>query len=434
MNKNIKVIEGDSRKESVRVKNVEPIRGIQIIRDSRDSKINNSSSGSDSGSDSDSESELSEISNYNKKSSKKRPKTPFREPRPLNNMDYTAFSNPKKLSKSRKEESESEYSDIESDDSGSDSGGSDSGSDSGDSQDSQSKAKAEWEQKQNQKHDLLMKIQALEKKGHEFPKKFNMSSNYDEMKLEYDKVKHNIETQGAIRFSRRCLMACVTGLEFLNKKFDPFSVKLDGWSENVMENVDDYDNIFERLYEKYSGKAEISPELELLLTLGGSAFMFHLTNTLLKSPFQVPNIPGNTGIPTFPPQNIQNFQQQSGNSQDFIQAMLAQGMGNMSRSVPQMTKPPPPVETRGVRKEMRGPSIDTTLFAGTPLMSNYPKPPAPVEYSTDYPILENPINEDDRFSVASSDSSLSSSVVSVKRVTTKKKGGKNNTGFELNIK
>jgi hypothetical protein len=79
-------------------------------------------------------------------------------------------------------------------------------------------------------------------------------------------------------------MACVTGLEFLNKKFDPFHVKLEGWSENVMESVDDYDNIFEKLHEKYSRKAEIAPEIELLLTLGGSAFMFHLTNSLLKGP------------------------------------------------------------------------------------------------------------------------------------------------------
>ena len=31
------------------------------------------------------------------------------------------------------------------------------------------------------------------------------------------------------------------GLEFLNNKFDPFDVKLDGWSEQINENIDDYD-------------------------------------------------------------------------------------------------------------------------------------------------------------------------------------------------
>ena len=63
------------------------------------------------------------------------------------------------------------------------------------------------------------------------------------MMFEYSKIKKFIETQAGIKFARRCLMACVTGLEFLNKRFDPFKLKLEGWSENVMESIDDYDNI-----------------------------------------------------------------------------------------------------------------------------------------------------------------------------------------------
>ena len=29
-------------------------------------------------------------------------------------------------------------------------------------------------------------------------------------------------------------MAIITGAEFLNNKFDPFDIKLDGWSESVI--------------------------------------------------------------------------------------------------------------------------------------------------------------------------------------------------------
>ena len=79
------------------------------------------------------------------------------------------------------------------------------------------------------------------------------------------------------------LIAFVTAIEFLNNKFDPFDVKLDGWSENVHEGINDYDDIFEELHEKYKSKASMAPELRLLLSLGGSAFMFHLTNTMFKS-------------------------------------------------------------------------------------------------------------------------------------------------------
>ena len=94
----------------------------------------------------------------------------------------------------------------------------------------------------------------------------------------------------------------------------------------------------------------------------------------------------------------------------------------------QQSGPPQSMETREIRKEMRGPTIDNNLFAGTPLMSNYPKPPAPVTYYQP----ENPMDDDDRFSMTSSDSSLSSEE-SVKKVIYKGKKNKSG-GFELNIK
>jgi hypothetical protein len=402
---NIRVSTNDSRKKNIDFKSVEPINNIQVIRQKEPS---------DSESDDDSDSNLSDISEYNKPKSKKvqhknrpvqREPTQFFE-RPQKNHDYSAFSNPKKISRRDQEqfESESEYSSLESSEmSDSESGDSESGSEG------PGKEKLTFEEKQQMKQDLLIKIQAMEKKGFEFSKKFNMTSNYEEMMFEYTKVKKFIESQAAIKFSRRCLMACVTGIEFLNKKFDPFNVKLEGWSENVMESVDDYDNIFERLHEKYSGKGEIAPELELLLTLGGSAFMFHLTNSLLKSP----------AMGSVIAQNNPNFLQS-------MMGAMSEGMKEMNKppnfkQVPQ--GPPQPMETRGLRKEMRGPTIDTNLFSGTPLATNYPQAPLPQEY-----VNYVPIDEDDRFSVASSDSSLSS--VSVKRINTKK----GSQGLELNIK
>ena len=56
---------------------------------------------------------------------------------------------------------------------------------------------------------------------------------------------------------------------------------------SVHENLDDYDDVFEELHEKYKSKASL-PELRLILMLGGSGFMFHLTQTLLRVQFQKP--------------------------------------------------------------------------------------------------------------------------------------------------
>jgi len=69
----------------------------------------------------------------------------------------------------------------------------------------------------------------------------------------------------------------------LNKRYNPFEVQLEGWSESVMENVDDYDGVFEELYVKYRSKVNVAPEVKLIMMLGGSAMMFHLTNSMFKS-------------------------------------------------------------------------------------------------------------------------------------------------------
>ena len=136
---------------------------------------------------------------------------------------------------------------------------------------------------EEEKLNLLYKFEELERRGIKIPRKFSVRDDLEEIRYEYNKLKKRREVENGVKFSRKMLMACVTGIEYLNNRFDPFDVKLEGWSESVHENINDYDEIFEELHEKYKGAAKMSPEIKLLLSLGGSAFMFHLTNTMFKS-------------------------------------------------------------------------------------------------------------------------------------------------------
>jgi hypothetical protein len=78
-------------------------------------------------------------------------------------------------------------------------------------------------------------------------------------------------------------MGAITGMEWLNGRFDPFDIKLDGWSENVHENVEDFDEIFEELYDKYKDRGKMSPEMRLIMAVGGSGFMCHVSNSFFRS-------------------------------------------------------------------------------------------------------------------------------------------------------
>ena len=134
-----------------------------------------------------------------------------------------------------------------------------------------------------EKFELLCNLERLEKRGVKLSKSFNMDSDYDEMKYEYDRIKSSREVDRSVRFQRKMLVAFTTAIEFMNNKFDPFDVQLDGWSESVHENIGDYDDVFEELHEKYKTKASLPPELRLIFMLGGSGFMFHLTNSMFKN-------------------------------------------------------------------------------------------------------------------------------------------------------
>ena len=152
----------------------------------------------------------------------------------------------------------------------------------------QRKPRASEEDILNQKREILYQFDRLEKKGMRLPRKFTMSSSLEEMKQEYDRLKRDREIDNSVKFQRKTMITVVSGIELLNNYFDPLGAKLDGWSENINENIDDYDDVFEELHEKYKGKAKMAPEIRLLLMMGGSAFMFHMTNSMFKT--QMPGL------------------------------------------------------------------------------------------------------------------------------------------------
>ena len=166
------------------------------------------------------------------------------------------------------------------------------------------KPKLSHEDLLREKFKILRKIEAIERKGAKLTKKYSMDSSLDEMQGEYEMIIAEKEKTNSCKFQGRMLMAAVTGLEFLNTKFDPFDVKLDGWSEQLNENMDDYDDIFAELHEKYKSKAKMAPELKLLFQLGGSAIMVHMTNTMFKTA-----MPGMDDIMRQNPELMQQFTQ-----------------------------------------------------------------------------------------------------------------------------
>jgi len=194
-----------------------------------------------------------------------------------------------------------------------------------------------------EKFKYLRKLEALEKKGVELSKKYSMDSSLQEMMGEYETIMEEKTKQNSVKFQGNMLMAVINGIEFLNNKFDPFDVKLDGWSEQVQENINDYDDIFGELHEKYKSKASMAPELKLLFQLGGSAMMVHMTNTMFKSA-----MPGMDDILRQNPDLMRSFQNAAVNSMAQTNPGFSGFMSNMMNpEPPRGMGPPPPMATQG---------------------------------------------------------------------------------------
>ena len=191
-----------------------------------------------------------------------------------------------------------------------------------------------------EKFKFLRKLEALESKGVNLTKKYNMESPLAEMQGEYEMIMEEKQKSNSIKFGGNMLMAAINAVEFLNSKFDPFDIKLDGWSEQINENLSDYDDVFGELHEKYKSKATMAPELKLLFQLGGSAMMVHMTNTMFKS-----SMPGMDDILRQNPDLMKHFQTAAVNSMGQSSPGFAGFMNSVSGNNGQGA-PPPPMATQ----------------------------------------------------------------------------------------
>ena len=233
----------------------------------------------------------------------------------------------------------------------------------------------------NEKQELLYQFDRLEKKGIRIPRKYNMTSDLEDMRAEFERLKRDREVDSSVKFQRRMVMAFASGVEYLNDKFDPFDIKLSGWSEKVHDDIDDYDEIFEELYSKYKSKAKMAPELKLVFMMGSSAFMFHLTNSMFKT-----SLPGLDQVLKQNPELMKQFaaatastmaQEQKKNNSPFgglasmFSGMFGGGGGNTNSNIndvvvkPQHHSPPSDASSESdfnppprpiMHNKMRGPS------------------------------------------------------------------------------
>ena len=111
---------------------------------------------------------------------------------------------------------------------------------------------------------------------------FNLDSAFDEIEDEYETALEDKRKKDSVKLQGWWFMTFINSMEYANTAFNPFDLNLDGWGEQVNEDIDSYEEIFSELHDKYKG-GKLAPEISLLLRVGFSAAVLNFSNKALSS-------------------------------------------------------------------------------------------------------------------------------------------------------
>lgn len=144
-----------------------------------------------------------------------------------------------------------------------------------------------FESDDHEKSYYFSKLESMRKKGYKF-REYTLNdsladirSQYNILKEEHQRTRYVEKYKGHIAF-----FSVVT--ELLDKKFNTYGPFLDGWSEQLYGDLDEFDDPLEKMYEKWGYSTMMSPEVEIVYLLFVSAFSFFVNNHLFQK--ALPNI------------------------------------------------------------------------------------------------------------------------------------------------
>ena len=139
------------------------------------------------------------------------------------------------------------------------------------------------EESMNKRRKMYMQMkQYCRKKNIEFPSHLRPDSPYHELKSHMSLLRSEYQMEKSVEMCKKMLVSFSSVFEYLNNRYDPFGLQMDGWSEHINDNKDEYDEVFEELYEKYQEKISCPPEIRLMMMVGGSAASFHVMSSMAK--------------------------------------------------------------------------------------------------------------------------------------------------------
>ena len=146
-----------------------------------------------------------------------------------------------------------------------------------------SSSKMSDREKRRKKRAMIKKLDEWYEKGLiKHNSRFTLDSDYDEIEDEYETAMEDKRKKDSIKLQGWWFTTLINSIEYGNAVFDPFGLNLDGWGEQINEDIDSYEEIFAELHDKYKG-GKMAPEVSLLLRVAFSGAVLNITNKALST-------------------------------------------------------------------------------------------------------------------------------------------------------
>lgn len=120
----------------------------------------------------------------------------------------------------------------------------------------------------------LVKLERLAQQGFAPKNLFGIEHSLEELEAEADRCQQMKDIKNGVGFCKTGLIFASKGIELLNSSFNPEQryMNLNGWSDNILMSVDNYEDMLEEIYIKWSGPMQAwGPEIRLLTALSMNA-------------------------------------------------------------------------------------------------------------------------------------------------------------------
>lgn len=205
-------------------------------------------------------------------------------------------------------------------------------------------------EKRRKKRAMIKKLEDWHDKGLiKHTSHFTLDSEYDEIEDEYETALEDKRKKDSIKLQGWWFMTFINSLEYANTAFDPFDLNLDGWGEQINEDIDSYEEIFSELHDKYKG-GKLAPEISLLLRVGFSGAVLNFSNKALSSA-----APAFNDVIKQSPELMKMFTNAtvSSMSQESPGFAMASNFMKEAENKPRGGPPPAPVKTQNLPPQTR---------------------------------------------------------------------------------